>query len=79
MGHHWITSARCSSDGEIVRPRAVSTIRSVAHQAPGIDILSQSIHCRQPVLCRQVYEASSLVDEHGASQHSQITHAREGS
>src|SRR2546425_8891712 len=30
------------------------------------------------MLCRQVHEASSLIEEHGASQHNQSTRARPG-
>src|SRR5207249_7659869 len=36
------------------------------------------VHCRQPILGRQVHEASALVGEHVAWQHIQSTRARPG-
>src|SRR5215510_5822345 len=59
-------------------PRQVSKVRSIGHQAPDIDILAVWEHRRQPVLCRQVHEASSLTGEHGGWQHGQSTRARPG-
>jgi hypothetical protein len=29
--------------------KRISRIRSIGHETPGIDKLSQSVHCRQPV------------------------------
>jgi integrase len=51
-------------------------VRSIDHEVAGIDIIPRWVHCRQPVLCRQVHEASALGVEHGASKHSQSTRAR---
>src|SRR5947209_1576274 len=59
-------------------PIQIGKVRSIGHKAPGIDKLPPWVHCRQPVLCRQVHEASSLTEEHGAYQHSQSTRARPG-
>src|SRR5262245_5028849 len=59
-------------------PKHISKVRSIGHKAPGIDKLPPKVHGRQPVLCRQVHEASSLIEEHAAWQHSQSTHARAG-
>src|SRR6266481_5492443 len=42
----------------------ISIVRSIGHKAPGIDILPKLEHGRQPVLSRQVPEASSLTGEH---------------
>src|SRR6202795_1982260 len=40
-------------------PKQISKVRSIGHKAPGIDKLPLWVHCRQPVLCRQVRDASS--------------------
>src|SRR5262245_26955940 len=45
-------------------PKHISTVRSIGHKAPGIDKPPPKVHGRQPVLCRQVHEASSLKCEH---------------
>src|SRR6267143_4120921 len=59
-------------------PKIISNVRSIGHKAPGIHTLPVWEHRRQPVLCREVHEASSLTEEHGAWQHSQSTRARPG-
>src|ERR1700730_1343829 len=58
--------------------KQISNVRSIRHKAPGIDIVPLHIRCRQPVLCRQVHEASSLIGEHDGSQDSQSARARPG-
>src|SRR5262249_21949041 len=57
-------------------PKQIRNVRSIGHKAPGIDTLPEWEHRRQPVLCRQVHEASSLIEEHGGWQHSQSAGAR---
>src|SRR4029453_485290 len=47
-------------------PIQISKVRSIGHKAPGIDRLPPRVHCRQPILGRQVHEASALVGEHVA-------------
>src|SRR5882724_5141305 len=59
-------------------PKQISKVRSIGHKAPGIDILPPWKHRWQPGLGRQVHEASSLTEEHGAYQHSQSTRAPRG-
>src|SRR6266404_5040112 len=59
-------------------PKIISNVRSIGHKAPGIHTVPVWEHRRQPVLCREVHEASSLIEEHGAWQHSQSTRARLG-
>src|SRR5438046_10521849 len=59
-------------------PKQIRLVRSIGDKAPGIDKLPRCVHCRQPVLGRQVHEASMLSEEHGAWQHSQSTRARAG-
>src|SRR6266700_3418545 len=59
-------------------PKYISKVRPIGHKAPGIDKLPQWVHPRQPVLGRQVREASSLAEDHVACQPSQSTRARPG-
>jgi hypothetical protein len=59
-------------------PKQISKVRSIGHKAPGIDILPPWKHRWQPGPGRQVHEASSLTEEHGAYQHSQSTRAPRG-
>ena len=47
-------------------PKQIGSVRSIGHEAPSLDILSESVHSRQPVLCSQIYETSFLTLEHGA-------------
>src|SRR5215831_6350128 len=44
-------------------PSQISAVHSIGHKAPGIDKLPHIVHGRQPVLCRQVHEASSFIKE----------------
>src|SRR5207253_3164217 len=44
-------------------PGQIRKVRSIGHEAPGIDKLPQWVHRRQPVLCREGHEVSSLADE----------------
>src|SRR5215831_10295479 len=43
-------------------PSQISAVHSIGHKAPGIDKLPHIVHGGQPVLCRQVHEASSLIE-----------------
>src|SRR5262245_24034713 len=45
-------------------PSQISAVHSIGHKAPGIDKLPLIVHGRQPMLCRQVHEASSLIKEY---------------
>src|SRR5439155_17477767 len=56
----------------------VRKVRAIGHETPGIHSLPPRVHCRQPVLCRQVYEASALIEEHDARQDSQSACASPG-
>src|SRR5262249_482312 len=44
-------------------PKQIRLVRSIGHKAPGIDKPPPKVHGRQPVLCRQVHEASMLMPE----------------
>src|SRR5262245_7422979 len=57
---------------------------TISNKPPGIDKLPPKVHGRQPVLCRQVHEASSLIEEldvwlHNQSIRACLGHFRESS
>src|SRR5262245_63872660 len=57
---------------------------TISNKPPGIDKLPPKLHGRQPVLCRQVHEASSLIEELDVWRHNQsiracLGHFRESS
>src|SRR5258705_10318234 len=59
-------------------PIQIRKIRSVGHEAASLDIVPGLEDSRQPMLCREIREASSLKLEYGCWPHDQSTRARLG-
>src|SRR6266481_7884206 len=59
-------------------PIQIRKIRSVGHEAASLDMYPELEESRQPMLCREIREASSLKLEYGCWPHDQSTRARLG-
>src|SRR6266576_127194 len=59
-------------------PIQIRKIRSVGHEAASLDVAPGLEDSRQPMLCREIREASSLKLEYGCWPHDQSTRARLG-